>query len=875
MLESSPFGNLLTELRQDLVDRRDEIREVHQRGLSGTQVSAKLASLLDTVLMRLLDATLTEATGPRAASFASNMAVICLGSHGRRQCSPFSDVDLMFLYQGMSRSEVAGILRPMTQGVFDIGLHLGSSIRKPAEAVQLARDDTVICTSLIDARLLKGNRSLFEEFRTSFEKMARRNSKSLCKSFLEARADERNQYGESVYLLQPHVKRSRGGIRDLNLLRWLGFAEFGQSDPDRLHLLGAMSKFDHHRLLSSSEYLLRLRNEMHFHAGASSDMLDRAEQLRIADWLGFQHRSGLLPVEQFMRDYFRHTNHIWQMVRRREASLLSVSTTSRVLDPLFAKTVDGDFRVGMKHVSATPVGLARVKSDLREVLRLVQLSAREGKPLDQPTYSALLLAAPDFPDDVSVEVRKEFYDMLGDPHTVGRLLAVLHELGYLEKLVPAMQHARHLLQFNQYHKYTVDEHSLRAVREAAAFDDSDDTLGHVYQDIQDKHVLHMALLLHDLGKGFEEDHSEVGRRIAEETARLYQLDEKSAEDIAFLVHKHLVLSHLTFRRDTSDIRVLEGFARQIGTEERMRMLFVLTCADLAAVGPDVLTDWKRDVLTDVYSRTLKFLQNEDSTDFRAILTAQTAAVLTALTHEQRGDAWYVRQLESLPASQLVSQDPQTIVQTLTRLKPLAEGAADAWCHFNPETKVVECFAGVNRGLGRGVFSSMAGTLSSSGLEILAADVDVLADDLLIVRYTAAEAQPTNPPTSDRLNSLAKQMIASLESDQAPQFRRVWGQEQEEASRKLTDMTSEVRIDTSLSADFTIVEIFTFDRPGLLYALARKLHDLGMVIRHAKIGTFIDQVVDVFYVTNRDGTKVTDEGTLTILKHELMQVIEEE
>ena len=875
MSESSPFGELLSELRQELVDRRAEIREVHQRGLSGTQVSAKLASLLDTVLIRLLDDSLTQASGQRAATLTNNLAVVCLGSHGRRQCSPFSDVDLMFLYKGGSSTEIAELLRPMTQGVFDIGLHLGSSIRNPAETSQVVPDDTVICTSLIDARMLKGNRTLFEEFRSSFEKMAKRHSKSLCRAFLEARAEERNQYGESVYLLEPHVKRSRGGLRDMNLLRWLGFAEFGKSDPDQLHLLGAISKFDHHRLISSSEYLLRLRNEMHFHADSSNDMLDRAEQLRIADWMGLSQRSGLLPVEQFMRDYFRHTNHIWQMVRRREASLLSVSTTSRVLDPLFAKTVDGDFRIGLTHVSATPAGLVRVKSNLLEILRLVELSARENKPLDQPTYSALLLAAPDFPDVVSGEVRKVFYELLGDSQIVGSLLALLHELGYLEKLVPSIQHARYLLQFNQYHKYTVDEHSLRAVREASAFAKSNDVLGRVYQQIRDKRILHLALLLHDLGKGFEEDHSEVGKRIAEETAVLFQLDESSAQDLVFLVHKHLVMSHLTFRRDTSDIRVLEGFARQIGSEERLRMLFVMTCADLAAVGPDVLTDWKRDVLADVYSRSLKFLQDEDSTDFRAVLTARTADVLKALTHEQRGDPWYVRQLEALPASQLMNQDAQTIVETLRRLQLLDEGAADAWCYYNPETKVVECFAGVSRGIGRGVFSSMAGTLSSAGLEILSADVDVLADDLLIVHYTATESQATSPPTQYRLSGLARQMINSLESDEPPKFRRVWGQDQEEASRKLTAMSNEVRIDTALSEDFTIVEVFTFDRTGLLYDLARKLHDLGMSIRHAKIGTFIDQVVDVFYVTSRDGRKVTEEETLTHLKHELMQVIEQD
>ena len=873
MPESSPFGSKLQSLREELSRRRDEIREVHERGLSGTQVSAKLAAMFDQVLTQLFDATVLDVAGTKGNSPGENLAVVCLGSHARRQCSPYSDMDLMFLYRGTNRAEVAEQLRPMTQGIFDIGLQLGSSIRKPAEAVQLARDDTVICTSLIDARLLKGDRKLFDEFRASFERMVKRHSKSLCRAFLEARADERDQYGESVYLLEPHVKRSRGGLRDLNLLRWLGFAEFGQSHPDRLRLIGAISKFDHHRLQQATDYLLRLRNEMHFHADAAVDMLDRAEQLRMAEWMEFRQRSGLLPVEQFMRDYFRHTNHVWQMVRRREANLLSVSAASRVLDPLFSRTVDGDFRVGLNNISATPAGLVRVKSDLREVLRLAELSAREHKPLDQATYSALLLAAPEFPEEVAVEVRQEFYDALADPLSVGSLLALLHELGYLEKMVPAMRHARYLLQFNQYHKYTVDEHSLRAVREAAAFEALDNALGIAYRQVEDKRVLHLALLLHDLGKGFEEEHCEVGKRIAEETAALFQLDERSRRDLVFLVHKHLVMSHLTFRRDTSDMRVLEGFARQMGSVERLRMLFVMTCADLAAVGPDVLTDWKRDILADVYTRASKFLEVEDSTDFRAVLTAQTAAVLKVLTHQQRGDEWFVRQLEALPASQLVSQDPQAIVDTLARLRNLPEGQADAWCQFNPDSKVVECIAGVSRGLGRGVFSSMAGSLSSAGLEILGADIDVLAEDLLIARYTATEAQVSRPTTPERLRSLAEGMIDSLQQDTTPKFRRVWGQEQAEASKKLTAMNNEVRIDTSLSEAFTIVEVFTFDRAGLLYALARKLHDLGMVIRHAKIGTFIDQVVDVFYVTDREGRKVTDEGTLTHLKTELLQVIE--
>jgi [protein-PII] uridylyltransferase len=874
MPNGSRISDTLNSLKQELHTRRAEIRAIHDRGLPGAQVSAKLASMIDTIVMRLFEVALEQA-GARADELRANLAIVCLGSHGRRQCSPYSDVDLMFLYQSLRGEEVAELLRPLTQGVFDIGLQLGSSIRKSADAVQLARDDAVICTSLIDARLLLGNQALFEEFRGSFEKMVRRHSKSLCRLFIEARTKERDQYGESVYLLEPHVKRSRGGLRDMNLLRWLGFVEFGAADPDRLHLLGAISKFDHHRLQSATEYLLRLRNEMHFHAGSEVDMLDRAEQMRIAEWLGFQQRSGLLPVEQFMRDYFRHTNHIWQLVRRREASFHASSAASRVLDPLFGRTVSGLFRIGINTIGATPAGFATIKQDMREVLKLVELAADENKPLDQPTYSTLLLAAPDYPDEASDEVRQQFYDLLKHPILVGRILNLLHELGYLEKIIPAMKHARCLLQFNQYHKYTVDEHSLRAVSEAAKFADREGRLGTAYREIVDKRVLHLALLLHDLGKGFEEDHSEVGKRIAEETVRLFRLDERSADDVVFLVHKHLAMSHITFRRDTSDARLLEVFARQVGTVVRLRMLLVLSCADLAAVGPDVLTDWKRDVLAETYTQTLSFLESDDTTDFRAKITAKTAEVLKSFTPAQLADDWYARQLDALASSHLMRQEPRAIIETLTRLRSLGENEATAWCTYQKATKTVECTAAVNQGVGRGVFSSMAGALSSERLEILSADIDVLADNLLLARYTVTDSVSLKAPPKDRLSEISDKMVAAVRSQEPPRFVRVWGQEQAAAAKKLSAMPTEVRIDNTLSADYTIIEVFTFDRPGLLYALARKLHDLSLVIRHAKIGTYLDQVVDVFYVTSREREKINDDGWLEHIKHEMRQAIEAE
>jgi len=875
MPQSSHLSDTLLDLQQRLQSGRQEIREAHERGLSGTKVSARMAALTDSLIVRLFEFSLEQAPPNTTRDLRSHLAIVCLGSHGRRQCAPYSDVDLMFLYKGMKSTEIAEVLRPLTQGIYDLGLQLGSSIRTSHEAIQLARDDVVICTSLIDARFLQGHQPLFDEFRTSFEKMVKRNSKALCRTFLNTREVERNQYGESVYLLEPHVKRSRGGLRDLNLLRWLGFAEFSASDPDRLFLLGTMSKFDYHRLQSAREYLLRLRNEMHFHAADQNDMLNRAEQLRIAEWLGHQHRSGLLPVEHFMRDYFRHTSHIWRLVRRKTAGVESESTVSKVLDPFFGKNVDGDFRVGFTNVSATSSGLVKLKRNLGDVLKLVELSAENQKPLDQQTYSTLLLAAPQVSQEISNDVCRQFCELIANPLIASDALFLLHELSYLEKLIPAMRHARSLLQFNQYHKYTVDEHCLRAVREVSHFAQRKDVLGRTYEEVENKPVLHLALLLHDLGKGFERDHSEVGKEIAEQTARRLQFDEESVYDISFLVHQHLNMSHLTFRRDTSDNELIHAFAQQVGTLDRLRMLFLLTCADLAAVGPEVLNNWKIDVLADVYIRTSKCLQAEDTSILTKEVETQRREVLEALGNQKLTNQWFQQQVAMLPTSYLTAHQADDISETLTRFYQLGDEDVASWCIYQPETQTIKCTAGARRGVGRGLFSSMAGALSSEGFQILEAATDVLADDVLLLSYTVSNPHSSEPPSEEQLEQVSQKMVDSVFSDKPPRFRKVWGQEQKEASQKLTELSNKITINNSLSEHYTVVEVFTFDRVGLLYSLAHNLHEMELIIRHAKIGTYLDQVVDVFYLTDREGRKIGDHATLESLREQLFVLINDD
>lgn len=866
---------------------RQTIRQLHDRGMDGLQVCGRLASLVDGIVIKLYDAALASLSADQSEAIRNRVALVGLGSYGRRQLAPYSDVDLMILYDAAQAEEVTPLVRPLTQSLFDVGFDLGYSVRTVKEAINLARTDAIVCTSQIGGRLIAGKQTIYDRFRDDFAKLLRKRERGLSLAFHKARTDERRQYGETVYLLEPNVKRSRGALRDLHLLQWLGYVQHGEVDLDRLRLLGAMSKFEHHRLLSARTFLLRVRNEMHFHAQAHHETLSRAEQLRLAEVFGHRQRAGLLPVEHFMRDYYRHTNHLWQMVRRREAALEAPSAVTRILDPVLGKNVAGDFRIGLKYVTATPTGLARMRENLEPVLQIVAASQQSGKLLDQATWSALLLAAPDCPSELTPALADQFLTLLKSPGA-GEMLRVLHELGYLEKFVPAIGRVRCLLQFNQYHKYTVDEHSLRAVGAAAEFLDRDDVLGEAYSSIRDKRLLHLALLLHDLGKGQEEDHSEVGRRVAEESCRRLMLPDGDVETVATLVHKHLSMSHLAFRRDTSDPDEIGAFRELIGTGQRLKMLFVLTCADLAAVGPGVLNDWKIRVLSDLYLRTSHVDEDDDLSPAGVPVQApglsiegRRRRVFEQLTPEEQSDPWYQRQVDNLPPNYLAGRPLSEAADLLRACRQLPERGSYAVGRYREATKTLEWVAAIREGVGRGVFSTMAGVLSSRGMQILAADVEILHDALLLLRFTTvpppeATAVPTSPaamPVEETLVSTAEALVEAVDSEQPPRFSKKWGQEAAEAATRLTRLPIEVRIDNDATQQGTVVEVFTFDRAGLLYELARRLHDLGLVIRYAKIGTYLDQVVDVFYVVDQEGKKLTSDEILAEVRREMLKIAE--
>lgn len=885
----------MAEVKRQLGERRVEVVAAHDRGVPPVQVCAKHTASIDAAIQALWLAALDDAPSAEAAALREHCVLVAHGGYGRRQLTAGSDVDLMVLYDSAARDAAQRLAQRLTRDVFDVGLDLGHSLRTPDETLTLAKSDPVVATSLIESRPLVGSQALFDRYFPAYSAALRRRPKAAARAFVEARRAERNKYGETVYLLEPNVKRSRGGLRDVHLLRWLWFLQAGISDIDRLHSQGVISKFDHHRLVSSRDFLLKVRNELHFGSSArggptgAADAMHRAEQVRIAENLGYRGGAGLLPVEQFMRDYFRHAGHVWFLASRVAEIAAARKPVVAVLDPVLGRSIENEFRIGYSEVSATAAGHEKLKRRLDEALRLLDIARLHDRRIAQETWYTVYRAAPTYGSELSPEAAQRFLDILSNPTQLGLLLRRAHDLGVLEKVIPAYADARCLLQFNQYHKFTVDEHCLRSVAAATEFGERKDKLGEVVRQLTNKRVLHLALLLHDVGKGRDEDHSIVGERIARDTAARLNLPVGERERLAMLVLRHLDMSVLAFRRDTSSTEVVDQFAAWVGSAENLRALFVLTCADMAAVGPGVLNDWKVSVLADLYQRTLDRLEGAPRlvADRRG---ATRTAVWKLLTPAERDESLLKRLFASLPESFVATRSAMALAGVLRRLRRLTATAppppidglpqpsqADAWGGYLGDGATIELVAVVVGGLGRGVFASMAGALSSKGLRILSAETSVLTGDLLLLRFAAedplARSQPNAAEANQRVTSVATAMIHSIGSTERPNFPRVWGADRHAVAASLSAQPNEVRIDTAIADDCAIVEVFTIDRVGLLYDLASTMHELGLVIRFAKIATSLDQVVDVFYVAERDGTKPSASQRLTEISRRLMNVIE--
>ncbi len=875
--------------KQLLLEGQEDFRRRHEAGASGHELCEAICKLRDRVLLDLIGEAAADLgdSGPRG--LWSQIALVAHGGYGRRDVAPSSDVDLMLLHEPSAGDRVAPLAERLLRDVFDAGLCLGHSVRTPEQACRLACSEPMICTSLAESRFLGGNEALFNHYLRRLRRDVRRRGRRLMAGVVDDRMAERRRYGETVFLLEPNVKRSGGALRDVQLIRWIGWIRYGIGDFGELQARGALSPEDRSLLEQAWEFLLRLRNELHFHAGQSADVLDRAEQLRIATLRGYLPTAGLLPVEQFMREYFRHTAGVSHIASRFAAKAQSHDRMVRLATVLFGHRVEDGVHAGPAGVLATRRGLQSLRGDLTAIMRLVDLANLYDAPIAAATWEAIRREAGRLPRTTppKPEACGHFLSLLGRPARLAPLLRDLHDARILERFIPEFQHARGLLQFNQYHKYTVDEHCLRAVEFATELWSDAGPLGRVYRPLRQKHILHLALLIHDLGKGRLEDHREVGLQIAAEAAERLGLPAAEAEALRFLVHKHMLMNHLAFRRDTADQQLAVQFAVQVGSPELLQMLYVLTAADLGAVGPDVWDGWKLEVVTDLYHRTMQHLAGESPETTLDALLGQRREAVRDLLGEDRDRPWFVEHLNALPAAYLNTTPAAQAAADLRLLsgvasRGLAQSPNDRFCgvaaasQYQPDTATVQFTVATSEQIAAGIFYRLTGALSSLGLEIRSAQIHTLPDGLVIDRFYVHDPDYAGRPPAERLDAIEQSLVRSLEvpGDQPPAFRRTWSTGSHRRVR-VPGVPTRVNIDNSTSGRFTIIDVFTHDRAGLLYAIARALFELDLSVGRAKIGTFLDQVVDVFYVTDRQEQKIADAGRLEEIRRRLLEVVERE
>jgi [protein-PII] uridylyltransferase len=526
-------------------------------------------------------------------------------------------------------------------------------------------------------------------------------------------------------------------------------------------------------------------------------------------------------------------------------------------------------------IDASPRDLAAICSNLEGILSMYRSAATYMKELSPRAVDAVAQAESELGGEVSQRSAELFVETLKRPGHLGAVLRNMHETGILEHVIPDMAHARCLLQFNQYHHFTVDEHTLRTIEAVESFEHDEGPIGTAYRAIRHKEVLHLALLLHDLGKGFPEDHSDIGRMIAEMTARRLFLSDHHREILVFLVHKHLKMTHAAFRRDCSDPDLLMELSREVGSPETLRMLYVLSAADLMGVGPGTFTDWKGELLTELFDRTMLILSGKP---YRFHEEERVAAVKAEVSDRFNGEMdpeWAAKQLDGFSPQYLSTTPVQRIAGDLQLLRRLTEGGILVDGTYDTSNGTVDYRVLVDASLAAGCFHRITGALTSKRLEILSAHICTTADGMVVDSFRVLDRDFAGPVPPFRVDEVAASIRTALQQA-APMeslFRRFQRYGDGRPPEVVSDQQTRVVIDNDSSEQCTVIDVFAHDRRGLLYTVTRAIFELGLSVQLAKISTHLDQVVDVFYVTDSQGNKIGEGERLKDIRTRLFDTVD--
>src|SRR5437870_3205574 len=596
--------------RAALAEGLESLKARHHDGASGHESVRAHARFVDDLvgsLVRLITTDLADETLP-----PTPFVVVALGGYGRGELHPSSDIDLMVIHDGELSSYVQRVTQELLYTLWDLGLQIGHSLRSLEDCVAMARTDLPSRTSMLAARFLAGDRRLFARFRRVLEENVYQRD---FEQFLAATLAERDQrylkYGASPYIGEPNIKESAGGLRDMHTAMWLTAAKFGTRTLRELNDKGLITPREQAHTDAALTFLWRVRNELHFLAGHKNDVLGRDVQPAIARNFGYEGDERSLDVERFMREYYLHARAIHRVSRRLIARCQETVTVRGVAERRNRHQaladglvfIDGRLYLADRDsavFAANPTRLMKV------FWHLHRLGCELSVELERAVEESLDLIDDDFRG--SPAVRELFLDICRTWGRVAVTLSEMHELGVLGRYLPEFGALTCLVQYDVYHKFSADQHSLLAVEhmEALAPGQSAESEGaaQVFSEVEKPELLMLGMLLHDIGKAKGHGHVAKGIPLIRELTQRVGLDAADADRVEFLVAHHLMMSHIAQRRDIDDPTTIADFAETVHEPERLRMLYLLTFADMRAVGPGVLTGWQAAILHDLYLRTL-------------------------------------------------------------------------------------------------------------------------------------------------------------------------------------------------------------------------------------------------------------------------------
>lgn len=881
MPTANDFASVIEQRKEKLKRVRDRARVQFLSGTPGIQISAAISKGLDELLLELI-----EEIGPQFATLeelASQGAIIAIGGTGRGDPAPYSDLDLLFLHNRIGASDFQKFTTNFVQNLWDFRWELGHSCRDIATCISLAKSDPQIATPLIEARFLWGNQKLFDQLTRKFKRtVVDARQRQFINDCLNARYENWDDNQAPKQELQPDIKSSAGGLRDLHLIRWIAFARYGIRDIDLLRLQGVMTKEDAGKLKKAWEFLTKVRIDLHLHAGREQDRLTREEQLRISESRGFQGTDKQRGVEQFMQEYFNHASAIAEISRHFAAVERPRGLQHVAKSLLMSHRADNFLIVTSDEIDVARRNLSRVCKSLESILQLYKTAALYGVPISPRVADTIKERVPELQkEEMSPVAARIFLDILQRVEPLGYIIRSMFNTGVLDLVIPNVSHIRNLLQFNQYHHFTVDEHTLRAIEVVTGFAKDDGPIGTAYRAIRQKEVLHLALLLHDIAKGMGGDHSELGHDIALQIGHRLAMPLHQIEQAALLVLKHLVMADIALRRDITDKKLLIDFSRDVGSPDTLRMLYALTAADITAVGPGTWTDWKSNLLTELFDRCMVILSGKrysfhEETRLKEI-KQQVFELLNLKSQQEYEYQWVENRLKGFSAYYLTCTSPKQIAKDLAVIDRLDETSIEVVGDWDPETQTTE-YRVITRNADAvpGCFHKMCGVLSAKRLEIIAADINTTKDGVIVDAYQVTDDDFAGEPPPFRMEEIAKTLRSVLSQKETVEslFQRNsrYGEKNEEP--EFSELPTRVRIDNESSDTRTIIDIFAYDRKGLLYVVAKTLHELNLSVDMAKIDTHFDQVNDVIYVQEADRTKVQSSERLSDIQRTLEQTLHE-